>query len=123
MNSFYPMYFYLIFCNIKKEYSLAILLFASLYLDFILYYLPGLHFLFSILFYGINQLFIRVRTLKMTLVVTSINTFLYLSLLSILFSRVSFFFFLSQLLWNNLFAYLFYTKERIMMKKISVLNK
>ena len=117
MNNFYPSYFFLFLLSYSKEKILPCFLFATLFLDLLVYKLPFIHTIVGLLFYFFNVSWKSSHRLKNYLLRTLLNTFFYLSFLSLITESFSLFFFITNVVFNLLFTILLFNKKKLNFSK------
>ena len=109
MNEFLPLYFYISLFTFSHERNLPFLLFASLFLDIIVYPFSFIHTLLTIVLYLLNT--------SCHLGRTCLNTFIYVGILLLIFQHLSPIFLLMSLLWNFFLTFLLFKKRSLNFSK------
>ncbi len=117
MNNWYPSYFFLFLLSYSREKTLPYFLFATLFLDLIVYNFPFLHTIIGLLFYFFNFSWKTSHQLKIYLLKTFLNTLIYLGFFSLITQSFSITFYLSNITFNLLFTCLFFNKKKLNFSK------
>lgn len=117
MNEFLPLYFYISLFTFSHERNLPFLLFASLFLDIIVYPFSFIHTLLTIVLYLLNTSWHIPHQLKLYLGRTCLNTFIYVGILLLIFQHLSPIFLLMSLLWNFFLTFLLFKKRSLNFSK------
>lgn len=117
MNEFLPLYFYISLFTFSHERNLPFLLFASLFLDIIVYPFLFIHTLLTIVLYLLNTSWHIPHQLKFYLGRTCLNTFIYVGILLLIFQHLSFIFLFMSLLWNFFLTFLLFKKRSLNFSK------